>query len=49
MTNKIRTYSIESKAEAFKEIADSNGNFSATAKQFGTVMQTLSNWNSRAN
>ena len=49
MTKKIRTYSTEFTAEAVKEIADSTGNFSATAKQFGTAMQTLSNWDNKAN
>ncbi len=33
MTKKIRTYSIEFKAEAVKKITDNNGNISATAKQ----------------
>ena len=44
MTKKIRTYSTEFKAEAVKKIADNNGNISATTKQLGIAMQTLSNW-----
>jgi|SRR5690606_36202435 transposase len=49
MTKKIRTYSNEFKAEAVKKITDNNGNISATAKQLGIAMQTLSNWNNKAN
>ena len=49
MTKKIRTYSAEFKAEAVKKIADNNGNISATAKQLGIAMQTLSNWHNKAN
>lgn len=48
MTKKVRTYSNEFKAEAVKKIADNNGNVSATAKQLGIAMQTLSNWNNKA-
>ena len=44
MTKKIRTYSTEFKAEAVKKIADNDGNISATTKQLGIAMQTLSNW-----
>ena len=49
MTKKIRTYSAEFKAETVKKIADNNGNISATAKQLGIAMQTLSNWHNKAN
>ena len=49
MTKKIRTYSAEFKAEAVKKIAGNNGNISATAKQLGIAMQTLSNWHKKAN
>lgn len=49
MTKKIKTYSTEFKAEAVKKIADNNGNVSATAKQLGIAMQTLSNWQNKAN
>ena len=49
MTKKLRTYNDEFKAEAVKKIADNNGNISATAKQLGIAMQTLSNWNNKAN
>ena len=48
MTKKVRTYSNEFKAEAVKKIADNNGNISATAKQLGIAMQTLSNWHNKA-
>ena len=48
MTKKIRTYSAAFKAEAVKKIADNNGNISATAKQLGIAMQTLSNWQNKA-
>ena len=49
MTKKTRTYSTEFKAEAVKKIADNNGNISATAKQLGIAMQTISNWSDKAN
>ena len=49
MVKKIRTYSAEFKAEAVKKIADNNGNVSATTKQLGIAMQTLSNWHNKAN
>ena len=49
MTKKVRTYSDEFKAEAVKKIADNNDNISATAKQLGIAMQTLSNWQNKAN
>ena len=49
MVKKIRTYSTEFKAEAVKKIAENDGNISATAKQLGITMQTLSNWNNKAN
>ena len=49
MTKKLRTYSDEFKAEAVKKIADNNGNISATAKQPGIAIQTLSNWHNKAN
>lgn len=49
MTKKVRTYSAAVKAEAVKKIADNNGNVSATAKQLGMAMQTLSNWQNKAN
>jgi len=48
MTKKLRTYSDEFKAEAVKKIADNNGNISATANQLGIAMQTLSNWQNKA-
>ena len=49
MIKKIRSYSAEFKAAAVKKIADNNGNISATAKQLGIAMQTLSNWDNKAN
>ena len=49
MTKKIRTYSAAFKAEAAKKTADNNGNVSATTKQLGIAMQTLSNWQNKAN
>ena len=49
MAKKIRTYSTAFKAEAVKKIADNNGNISATAKQLSIDMQTLSNWQNKAN
>ena len=49
MVKKVRTYSDEFKAEAVKKIAENNGNISATAKQLDIAMQTLSNWQNKAN
>ena len=49
MTKKTRTYSTEFKAEDVKKIADNSGNISATAKQLGIAVQTLSNWQNKAN
>ena len=49
MTKKTRTYSTEFKAEAVKKIVGNNGNISATAKQLGIAMQTLPNWQNKAN
>ncbi len=49
MIKKLRTYSNEFKAEAVKKIADNNGNISATVKQLGIAMQTLSSWQNKAN
>ena len=49
MAKKVRTYSTEFKAEAIKKMADTNDNISATAKQLDIAMQTLSNWQNKAN
>ncbi|MEC5211264.1 transposase [Psychrobacter sp. PL15] len=49
MTKKMRIYSSEFKAKAVKKMANNNGNISATAKQLGIAMQTLSNWHNKAN
>lgn len=49
MVKKITTYSTEFKAEAVKKIEDNNANISTTAKQLGIAMQTLSNWQNKAN
>ena len=43
----MQSYSTEFKVEAVKKIADSN--LSATARQLEIAMQTLSNWQSKAN
>jgi transposase len=43
MTKKIRAYNTEFNAEAVKKIEDNIGNISATAKQLGIAIQTLSN------
>lgn len=48
MTKKAKTYSAEFKAEAVKKIAENNGNVSATARELGLPMQTLSNWQKKA-
>ena len=45
----MQSYSTEFKAEAVKKIVDSNGNLSATARQLEIAMQTLSNWQNKAN
>ena len=37
------------KAEAVKKIADNNGYLSATARYLGIAMQTLFNWQNKAN
>ena len=49
MTKQIRTYSTQFKTEVVKKIADNSDNISATAKQLGIAMQTLSNWHNKAN
>ena len=49
MTKKLTTYSDEFKAEAVKKMVNNKGNISATAKQLGIAMQTLSNWHNKAN
>ena len=49
MIKKMQSYRTEFKAEAVKKIADNNGNFSATARQLEIAMQTLSNWQNKAN
>ena len=38
-----------SNVESVKKIADNNSGILATAKQIGIVMQTLSNWQNKAN
>ena len=48
MTKKAKTYSTEFKAEAIKKVQDNNGNISATAREIGVPMQTLSNWHKKA-
>ena len=49
MTKKMQSYSTEFKAEAIKKIADNKGNLSATARQLSIAMQTLSDWQNKAN
>ena len=45
----MQSYSDEFKAEAVKKIVDNKGEISATEKQLGIAMQTLSNWQNKAN
>ena len=49
MSKKQKTYTAEFKAEAIKLIEANQGNVSETARQLGISMQTLSNWNNKAN
>ena len=49
MTKKDKRYSEEFKAEAVKAIENNGGNVSATARQLGLPMQTLANWQRKAN
>ena len=49
MTKKTARYSEEFKAEAVKSIAEHNGNISAAARKLGIPMQTLTNWQNKAN
>ena len=49
MTKKIKRYSEEFKAEAVKAIENNGGNVSATARHLGLPMQTLANWQRKAN
>ena len=49
MTKKVKRYSEEFKAEAVKTIENNGGNVSATARQLGLPMQTLANWQRKAN
>ncbi len=49
MTKKVKRYSEEFKAEAVKAIENNGGNISATARQLGLPMQTLANWQRKAN
>ncbi len=49
MTKKVKRYSEEFKAEAVKAIENNGGNVSATARQLGLPMQTLANWQRKAN
>ena len=49
MTKKKQSYNTEFRVEAIKKIADNNSNLSATARQLGIEMQTLSNWQNKAN
>ena len=49
MTKKTARYSEEFKAEAVKSIAEHNGNISTAARKLGIPMQTLTNWQNKAN
>ena len=49
MTKKVKRYSEEFKAEAVKAIENNGGNVSGTARQLGLPMQTLANWQRKAN
>ena len=49
MSKKMKSYSMAFKAEAVKKIADNNGYLSATARYLGIAMQTLFNWQNKAN
>ena len=49
MTKKKPHYTVEFKAEAVKKIADNGGNVSQTAREFKIPMQTLANWQNKAN
>lgn len=49
MTKKAKRYSEEFKAEAVKAIENNGGNVSATARRLGLPMQTLANWQRKAN
>ena len=49
MTKKVKRYSEEFKAEAVKAIENNGSNVSATARQLGLPMQTLANWQRKAN
>ena len=48
MSKKQKTYTAEFKAEAIKAIEENQGNVSESARQLGISMQTLSNWNNKA-
>jgi len=49
MTKKVKRYSEEFKSEAVKEIENNDGNISATTRKLGLPMQTLANWQRKAN
>lgn len=49
MTKQTARYSEEFKAEAVKSIVDHKGNISAAARKLGIPMQTLTNWQNKAN
>lgn len=49
MSNKRTKYTTEFKAQAIKKIAENNGNITQTAKELGIPMNTLNNWNNKAN
>lgn len=51
MTKKVKRYSEDFKVESVKAIENNGGNVnvSATARQLGLPMQTLANWQRKAN
>ena len=48
MSKKRVEYSESSKAEAIAKVKENNGNISLTAKELGIPMNTLANWQRKA-
>ena len=49
MSNRRTEYSETFKAEAIAKVKENKGNISQTAKELGIAMQTLANWQRKAN
>lgn len=49
MSNKRTEYSKTFKTETFAKIIDNNGNITQTATELGIPMNTLANWQRKAN